>query len=202
MRSCPSAKILQRKRKNHAIFPHHLGQWDRDFCHRRGRGSACAALPWLARTVLFLAASDPGDCGSRFSCRGAGYAGFWADHRARRNRRLHHLRQCRRHGRAGCRNWAKTGSYHWARLGRAGCLARRAVPSRHFHRRSRPERSTAVAWTRPAARYAAREWHHQLLLAVFSATRHRRSRVRAGYRVDDANLAGPRIFRSCRLPVH
>ena len=38
---------------------------------------------------------------SRFPCRGARYARLWPHQRARGYRRLQHLRQCRRHGRAG-----------------------------------------------------------------------------------------------------
>ena len=67
-----------------------------------------------------------------------------------------------------------------------------------IHSRRGPERSAAVSRPRPAARYLARKRHHQFLLAVFSDARRRRGRVRARCRLDDANPARARIFRSGR----
>jgi pimeloyl-ACP methyl ester carboxylesterase len=38
-------------------------------------------LPWLAGIILFLAASNPGDCGGGLPFRSARYAGFWPQQR-------------------------------------------------------------------------------------------------------------------------
>ena len=52
-------KIRKTGRKRDAILTHHFRQRAGLLCCRAGPGSAGAALPWLARTILFLAASDP-----------------------------------------------------------------------------------------------------------------------------------------------
>src|SRR6202022_2250580 len=68
-------QISQTRRKSDAIVTHHFRQRDRNVSARTGHGAACAALPRLAGTVLFVAASNPGDGGGRVPCRRAGYAG-------------------------------------------------------------------------------------------------------------------------------
>ena len=52
-------KIRKTGRKRDAILTHHFRQRAGLLCCRAGTGSAGAALPWLARTILFLAAPDP-----------------------------------------------------------------------------------------------------------------------------------------------
>ena len=146
---------------------------------RTGRRPAGGALPWLAGIVLFLAAPDPGARRRRLPCRGARHARLRPDQRAGRCRRLQHLRQCRRHGRAGGGARRKAGRHHRPRLGRAGRLARGDVPAGYLHRGRGPQRSAAVPRPRPAARNPAEERHHQFLLAVFSDARGCRGRVRA-----------------------
>src|SRR6266702_4165478 len=57
------------RRKSDVLHPRHQGQWDRPL-HPRGRPrSAGGAVPWLAGTFLFLAASDSGARDRRISRR-------------------------------------------------------------------------------------------------------------------------------------
>src|ERR1700737_431316 len=69
----PLNKISQTSRKSDALFTHHFRQRDRNLSARTGHGPAGGVLPRLAGTVLFLAASNPGDCGGRLPCWGPPY---------------------------------------------------------------------------------------------------------------------------------
>src|SRR4051794_25178168 len=104
-------KIRKTGRKRDAILTHYFRQRAGLLCRRGRTGPAGAPLPRLARIVLFLAAPDRRHRGSRLPCRRPRHARLRPDQRAGRCRRLHHLPQCRRHGRAGGGAWRKTGRH-------------------------------------------------------------------------------------------
>src|SRR6476661_31042 len=67
-------KIRKTGRKRDAILTHHFRQRTGFLCRRGRTGPAGAALPRLARIVLFLAAPDRSHRGSRFPCHRPRYA--------------------------------------------------------------------------------------------------------------------------------
>lgn len=167
------------RRKSDVVHSRDQGQRDRSVRPRSRPRSAGGAVPWLAGTLIFLASPDPGARGRRLPRCRSRHARLRPERSAGGRFSLFDLRHRRRRRwpRAGARRAQGDGGR--PRLGRAGGVARGAVPARHLHGRGGPQRAAAVQGARQAARSAAPERRHQFLLAILPDARRGRGGVRA-----------------------